>query len=66
MEGEGRKTTTITVFRATKDRFLEEIVGAPKRFKNADLALTALMDNFVNKDKAKPTVEESGDGVQSS
>jgi hypothetical protein len=63
MEGEGRTTTTITVSRAIKDRFLD-FVGAPKRFKNADLAMTALLDNYENKDRGK--LEETVDGVHSS
>ena len=63
MNGEGRPTT-ITVSRATKSRFLEEVIGAPKKFKNADLALIALLDNWGNKDKS--VKEEAVDGVHSS
>ena len=65
MEGEGRTLTTITVSRAIKDRFLD-FVGAPKRFRNADQAMTALLDNFENKDtRGKACLEEMKDGVQS-
>ncbi len=64
MEGEGRTTTTITVSSAVKDRFLE-FVGAPKRFKNADLAMIALLDNYEAKD-ARGKQEETVDGVHSS
>jgi len=62
-EGEREERTTITVSRSIKDRFLE-FVGAPKRFENADVALTTLLDNFESKDKKK--LEETVDGVHSS
>ncbi len=65
MEGEGRTTTTITVSSAVKDRFLE-FVGAPKRFKNADLAMTALLDNYENKDSRGKLEEKVNGGVHSS
>ena len=45
MNGEEEGQTTITVSRATKDRFLARI-GAPKRFKNQDQLLVAMMDCF--------------------
>lgn len=63
MESEGRTTTTITVSRGIKARFLE-FVGAPKRFKNADLAMTALLDTYENKDTPSGK-EEKVDGVHS-
>jgi len=62
MEREAR--TTITVSRSIKDRFLE-FVGAPKRFENADEALTALLDNYDGKDKRAKVQEEIVDGVHS-
>lgn len=63
MEGEGR--TTITVSRTIKDRFLE-FIGAPKKYKSADHALSALLDNYENKDiKPKNNLEESTDGMHS-
>jgi len=52
------------VARAIKNRFLEEIIGAPKRFKNADEAMTALMDAYEG--KGKSDLEETGNGVHSS
>ena len=64
MEGEGQRLTTITVSRAIKARFLE-FIGAPKKFKNADQAMTALLDNFENKD-TRGKLEETVDGVHSS
>jgi hypothetical protein len=62
MEREER--TTITVSRSIKDRFLE-FVGAPKRFGNADEALTTLLDNFEANDKRAKGKEEIVDGVHS-
>jgi hypothetical protein len=62
MEREER--TTITVSRSIKDRFLE-FVGAPKRFENADEALTTLLDNFDANDKRAKGKEEIVDGVHS-
>jgi predicted metal-dependent hydrolase len=62
MEREGR--TTITVSRSIKDRFLE-FVGAPKRFGNADEALTTLLDSYETKDKRGKLQEETVDGVHS-
>ena len=61
-EGEREEQTTITVSRSIKNRFLE-IVGAPKRFDNADAAMTALMDSYETKDKKLK--EEMVDGVHS-
>jgi hypothetical protein len=62
MEREER--TTITVSRSIKDRFLE-FVGAPKRFENADEALTTLLDNFDANDKRAKGKEEIVDGAHS-
>jgi len=62
MEREER--TTITVSRSIRDRFLE-FVGAPKRFENADEALTTLLDNFDANDKRAKGKEETVDGVHS-
>jgi hypothetical protein len=61
-EGEREERTTITVSRSIKDRFLE-FVGAPKRYDNADEALTTLLDNFESKDKRGKLQEETVDGV---
>ena len=61
-EGEREEQTTITVSRSIKNRFLE-FVGAPKRFDNADEAMTALLDSYETKDKKLK--EEMVDGVHS-
>lgn len=45
MNGEEMDQTTITVSRAVKTRFLK-FIGIPKKFSNADDALTALLDNY--------------------
>lgn len=45
----GGKRTTITVARSVKNRFLRKIIGAPKKFKSADEAMTALMDKYEEK-----------------
>ena len=46
MNGEEDGQTTITVSKKIKNRFLEEVIGAPKRFSNADEAMKALMDRY--------------------